>query len=305
MRFNLRQIEAFRAIMVTGSVSGASRLLAVSQPAISRLLAHTEDRLGLKLFERIMGRVQPTPEARRLYDQAEQVHQGVLRINHLVEELREHGIGAMHVVASPSVSQALVPEAIGRFRQRHPDTRIEFEILPIHDIVTKVGDSRVDLGISILPVEDPNIVCDPIMEGRLTVVLSPGHPLAQKSEISPDDLAPYPLISYGPQTPYGVNVERALSQGKSAVRVNTIVRFTSVACALVQAGAGVAIVDEFVIRGETWPHLTSRPLVPLTPVRVHLLTQRFKPLSRLAQTFVDIMHELTTNPIDATAYRET
>lgn len=173
MRFNLRQIEAFRAIMVTGSVSGASRLLAVSQPAISRLLAHTEDRLGLKLFERIMGRVQPTPEARRLYDQAEQVHQGVLRINHLAEELREHGIGAMHVVASPSVSQALVPEAIGRFRQRHPDTRIEFEILPIHDIVTKVGDSRVDLGISILPVEDPNIVCDPIMEGRLTVVLPP------------------------------------------------------------------------------------------------------------------------------------
>jgi DNA-binding transcriptional LysR family regulator len=53
------------------------------------------------------------------------------------------------------------------------------------------------------------------------------------------------------QTPYGVNVERALSQGKSAVRVNTIVRFTSVACALVQAGAGVAIVDEFVVRGET------------------------------------------------------
>lgn len=155
-----------------------------------------------------MGRVQPTPEARRLYDQAEQVHQGVLRINHLAEELREHGIGAMHVVASPSVSQALVPEAIGRFRQRHPNTRIEFEILPIHDIVTKVGDSRVDLRISILPVEDPNIVCDPIMEGRLTVVLSPGHPLAQKSEISPDDLAPYPLISHGPQTPYGVNVER-------------------------------------------------------------------------------------------------
>ena len=51
MRLNLRQIEVFRAIMITGSISGAARLLSVSQPAISRLLAYTEDRLALRLFE--------------------------------------------------------------------------------------------------------------------------------------------------------------------------------------------------------------------------------------------------------------
>ena len=93
MRFNLRQIEVFRAVMVTGSISGAARLLAVSQPAISRLLAYTEDRLGLKLFERIKGRVQPTPEARRLFAEVDQVHQGVLRVNNLAQELRERGTG--------------------------------------------------------------------------------------------------------------------------------------------------------------------------------------------------------------------
>ncbi|WP_160018317.1 LysR family transcriptional regulator, partial [Raoultella sp. 18093] len=64
---NLRQIEAFRAVMVTGSVSGAARLLHVSVPPISRLLSHTESRLGFALFERIKGRLHPTAEARRLY----------------------------------------------------------------------------------------------------------------------------------------------------------------------------------------------------------------------------------------------
>lgn len=64
MRINLRQIEVFRAIMMTGSISGAAKLLNVSQPAISRLISYTETRVGLVLFERIKGRLYPTPEAR-------------------------------------------------------------------------------------------------------------------------------------------------------------------------------------------------------------------------------------------------
>ena len=114
----LRQIEVIRAIMITGSISGAARLLSVSQPAISRLLAYTEDRLALRLFERVRGRVQPTPEARRLFQEVDQVHQGVVRVNELAEELRERGTGSVRIVASPSVGQALVPDAIARLRER-------------------------------------------------------------------------------------------------------------------------------------------------------------------------------------------
>ena len=96
MKLNLRQIEMFRAIMITGSVSGAARMLSVSQPAISRLLAYTEDRLKMRLFERVKGRVQPTPEARRLFAEVEDVHRGVLRINDLAQELQRRGTGALN-----------------------------------------------------------------------------------------------------------------------------------------------------------------------------------------------------------------
>ncbi|MBC7077924.1 MAG: LysR family transcriptional regulator, partial [Synergistales bacterium] len=68
---NLRQIEIFRAVMITGSISGASKLLFVSQPAVSRLLSHTELRMGLKLFERVKGRLYSTPEARSLFKEVE------------------------------------------------------------------------------------------------------------------------------------------------------------------------------------------------------------------------------------------
>jgi DNA-binding transcriptional LysR family regulator len=299
MRLNLRQIEVFRAIMVTGSVSGAARLLTVSQPAISRLLAYTEDRLGLKLFERVKGRVQPTPEARRLFAEVDQVHQGVLRVNDLAQELRERGTGAMHVVASPSVGQAFVPEAIGRFRQRFPDVRVEFEILTLQELVARVGANRVDLGLSVLPVDEPTISAAPIVEGRLTVICPRDHPLAALSHVESADLAPFSLIGYGPQTPYGLYVASALAASGTPARFNTVVRFTPVACSLVQAGAGVAIVDEFVTRGRTWPDIVSRPLVPHTPMRIHLLTSRLEPLSRVAKAFVTILRKLGADATQA------
>jgi glycolate oxidase len=65
---NLRQIEVFRAIMISGSLSEAGRLLFVSQPAVSRALAACENRLGFPLFDRVKGRLHATPEAKRLFD---------------------------------------------------------------------------------------------------------------------------------------------------------------------------------------------------------------------------------------------
>ena len=68
----LRQIEVFRAVMLTGTVSEAARLLHVSQPVVTRVLQHAEASLGFRLFDRQRGRLQPTPEAQALYGRSEE-----------------------------------------------------------------------------------------------------------------------------------------------------------------------------------------------------------------------------------------
>ena len=55
----LRHIEVFNAVMLTGSVSAAARLINVTQPAVSRILAHAELQLGFALFHRLKGRLVP------------------------------------------------------------------------------------------------------------------------------------------------------------------------------------------------------------------------------------------------------
>lgn len=292
MAMNLRQIEMFRAVMVTGSISGAARLLSVSQPAISRLLSYTEDRLGLTLFERVKGRVQPTPEARQLFAEAELVHQGVTRVNDMAEELRRGSAGSIRLLASPSVGHMLVPKAIGRFRQSHPDVRVDFEILTLAELIARIASHRADLAVTSMAVEDPSVKATQIAEGRLRVIFPEGHPLGSKRVVKPADLVPYPIIGYGSQTPYGMVVNRALGATPKPIRFNAQVRFTPNACSLVQAGGGIAIVDDFVLVDNAWPNIRSRPLVPKTTTRPHLLSSRVEPLSRIARSFVQGLMEL-------------
>ena len=100
MALNLRQIEVFRAVMITGSIRGASELLFVSQPAVSRLLAHTELRVGFALFQRVKGRLYATPEAKKLFREVESVYAGVQRVNQLARDLGEHREGILNVAVS-------------------------------------------------------------------------------------------------------------------------------------------------------------------------------------------------------------
>ena len=116
---NLRQIEVFRAIMMSGSISGAGRMLHVSQPAVSRVLALTESRLGYRLFDRVKSRLSPTAEARRLYAEVEQVYGGIQRVNDLAASLAQSGAGMLKIVASASFGQRLIPRALERLRSRN------------------------------------------------------------------------------------------------------------------------------------------------------------------------------------------
>lgn len=289
MRFNLRQIEVFRAIMVTGSISGAARMLSVSQPAISRLLSYTEDRLQMKLFERVKGRVQPTPEARRLFTEVEEVHDRILRINDLAQELRRHSTGSLHIISSPSIAQVFVPMVIGRFRQIYRDIFIELEILTLRELVERVRTGRADLGFTGMPVDDPTIVAERITEGRMSVICRHDHPLAAMAEVPISALVGHDVIGYHSQTPYGDIAARAITQSGVDIPFNTVVRFSPTACALVQAGTCVAIGDDFVIgwRG-AFPELVARPLSPAMPMFISALQSRLEPASRLALQFTKL-----------------
>jgi DNA-binding transcriptional LysR family regulator len=283
---NLRQIEVFRAIMITGSVSDAARLLHVSVPAVSRVLSHAESRLDFPLFERIRGRLHPTEEARHLYQEIEQVYRGVQRIDRLTHELAERRHGMLSIVTSPSIGHILIPLAMARFHKKYPGVRLHFRYLSYQLLKEHLLNRLSEIGVSILPVDHPNLTTAPIAKGRLLFICPPCHPLSAHASVTPRELGPYPLITYPPDTPFGAHIEQLFVKSDETLRVAMEVGSPQNACSLVDAGAGIALVDEFSL--QAWPKASFvvAPVSNSPAIIADLVYLRTEPLSSTATSFV-------------------
>ena len=287
MKLNLRQIEVFRAVMTTGSISGASQLLFVSQPAISRLLSHTEQRVEFPLFERIKGRLYATPEAKKLFHEVESVYQAVQRVNELAADLSKNRLGILNIVSSPSVGQMLIPEALALFRVSHPDVKLTFQCLGHAYLKERVLSRQADLGVIITAMEHPNLDVTPLCQNRLVCVLPYNHELTRRATLTLADLRPYPLISYEKETPFGIMVSALYKKHDEALVPAIEVGSPQNAASLVHMGAGVALIDEFSVR--CWSsnsQLVVRPLADAPVFQANLVHTRFEPVSQLTQAFI-------------------
>lgn len=292
MKLNLRQIEVFRAIMLSGSISGASKLLFVSQPAVSRLIAYTEQRLGLMLFQRIKGRLYPTPEAHRLFVEVTALYQNVQRVNEVADNLVESREGQLRLSCSPSLGQSLLPRAIAQFRRRYPQMRIVLQTQIPATLQQALLTQQVELGVAYMPVEHPSLASQPLYENKIVAVLPKGHPLAAQGQVEIRDLVMEPLIGYSADIPFGMLINRLFGDEDSRPEPLIEVQQAHVACALVQAGAGVALVDEITVAGPTWSKVVAVPIRGTVSAPVNVFHLQLQPLSRPALAFINVLHNL-------------
>ena len=292
MKLNLRQIEVFRAIMLSGSISGASKLLYVSQPAVSRLISYTEQRLGLLLFQRIKGRLYPTPEARRLFEEVGAVYQSVQRVNEVAENLAENRIGQLRIASSPNLGQSLMPRAVAIFCARYPEVRIVLHTLIPSVMLQSLLTHEVELGVTYMPVTHPSLAVRPLYKNRIMAVVPLDHRLAGRAEITTEDLAGDRFVGYSSDIPFGQLVQQMFGNEEQRPQPRIEVQQAHVACAMVQAGVGVALVDEITISGPIWSKVVAIPVVPVASAPVNVYHIELEPLSRLAQEFIAILESL-------------
>lgn len=291
MRFKLRQMEAFRAVMLTGSMNGAARLLYISQPAVSRLIAHTEQTLCLQLFERAQGRLTPTVEAHLLFEEIQPLFEEALRIDDFARDLATNPEGALRFCCSPSLGLNFVPPVLGRYIAQFPHVRLKFHTTLLANMADELLANKVELALSVLPLEHPNIVGETVAQGRMVCILPHGHELQKHQGIDLQQITAFPLISYPRNIPFGHIVSQAFDKRGLPWKVAMEVVRADSACALVREGLGVAIVDEYSVSGSGWPGVVIRPLLDHIPLTLSLLRSRFvRPVSH-TQTLARMIRE--------------
>src|SRR5436853_7818507 len=119
-RINPRQIEAFRALMLTASTTRAAQVMNVTQPAVSRLVRDLQAALELTLFERQGTRLTPTNEALALYAEVERSYVGLERIAQAAREIRGRRAGALRIAAMPALCSGFLPRFAGHYLMQRP-----------------------------------------------------------------------------------------------------------------------------------------------------------------------------------------
>lgn len=279
---NARQIELFRAILRDGSLTAAANSLAISQPAASKLLHHLEDQLGYALFQRIGGRLVPTPEAHLLYDDADRVFRQIEVLRDLARSVGERKVGLLRIGASLPVIWSVLPQVLTDFRAQHPTVKVHLHSLTAKEITESLRCGNLDLGLTLSPILAPTVRTETLIAVDVAVLLPEGHPLTGFDSLGPAELQGQPLISYGSHAVIGPALDDAFHQAGLTRTVTIQVATSVVAAPLVAAGLGVALVDGLT----DWPGLIRRPFRPRVAMALTVSTDSARPLSRLARPFL-------------------
>jgi DNA-binding transcriptional LysR family regulator len=294
---NIRQLEAFHMTIETGSVTLAGERLGISQPAVSKLLRSFSETCGFLLFTRSGGRLVPTLEARMLAAEVDRMFAGTKRIARLAEAVRNREWGEVTIAAPAALATRYLTQALSPFLAEQPDIYLTLQSRNSPRIGELVAAGQVDIGLSVLPFEQPNVHSEIVMRFSMVCVLPAAHKLAEKQVIEIDDLRNESFVSLPRDDCSLMTVDRAFQMRGVQKRNRIEVPLSETACSLVANGVGISIVPPFVGLDYPEDRLVRRALLPETLMDIWLLTPAGRPPSLAAQKLVEFIRA-AVSPFD-------
>lgn len=241
-RITLRHLEAFRAIMVRKTVTGAAEMLEVTQPVVTRLISDLEERIAIPLFTRKKGRLLPTAEAALLVKDVEQSLMSIERIANAASNIKALKMGYLEIAAAPSMALTFLPRAIASFTREHPDTLISLHMHSSATVLDMVQRDRCDLGFAMFSSQATRYSnSETLVSAKMVAVVPVDHRLSNRKVLHPEDFEGEHFISSMPLMESRKKID-SLMQGVRR-RMNTECQVSSGVLKLAEAGAGLSIID--------------------------------------------------------------
>ena len=292
----VRQLEMLCAVVDLGTTSGAAESLGVSQPAVSNMIKHIEDQVGIPLFRREKGRLAPTPEALHITQEAQYLFAQQKRMDRIVKQLRGGSVGQLNVIATPSIGDVLLPGLVTQFMKERPQLRPSIELGSVDEVIQHLISGRSELGFSITPPRHPSLSVQPLAEGKMVCAVPKGHDLEHARTVTISDLNHVKHISYANSTPLGQMIDQAYSREGLERRFDCEVRHTSTALQMVAAGAGVALVDSFAVLDASRDDIVVRPVDSHLSVKLYGISSKLFPTSQMVGSFQQFIRESLMSP---------
>ncbi|HHF2902432.1 TPA: LysR family transcriptional regulator [Vibrio diabolicus] len=289
---NLRQLEVFYAIMQAGTVSGAARLLHVSQPNVTRVLAHTEQQLGFALFERVKGRLVPTQEAKALLPEAEKVYQQLGQFRSLTNKVKQ-GTQHLRIGAPPVLAAHLLAPTVALLSKEHG---ISFELLTANrdELCSGLLKHELDVAIAFGEETPPALMGHVLLKENLALNAPKSAAIPAEKTVILEELISHdlPIIGLDSRDPLGLLLHQTLSARDEHYQHAITVRSYSAAAELVKHQAGFAIVDPWTAKQYRQDDAVSvHALEPNMSFSVSILFAEHTPQSIATKQFITALKQ--------------
>ncbi|RQH08945.1 LysR substrate-binding domain-containing protein [Paraburkholderia dinghuensis] len=281
----IRQVEAFRAVMQQRSVTRAAESLGVSQPAVSRLLADFEASVGFALFARRQGRLVPTAEAHVLNEEVERAFIGLERVAQAAGQIRERRRGALRIAGTFDLAADFLPRVIALFAREHDGVDVSLLALEPAAVVEHVGAQRCDLGFVVPLIAHPQVRLEALGQWPMRCIVPRGHRLARKRIVTAADCAGEAFVSFLKLSEPRTKIDRIFADSGVTRQMGVEAALAQSIVALVEAGAGIALVDPLSAAGAAARVVVKR-FSPVLPETVHVARLAEQSQSMVADAFV-------------------
>ena len=284
---DLRQLEAFAAVMSAGSVTAAGKMLGRSQPSVTRVIQELEQELGFALFERSGPKVTPTHKAFMMYGEVESALLGIRNIRQRAEHIAQAENHQIKLVAISALAAGLLPMALSRLPDALRPQQIQLQSMSPENVVQAVLSKTMDLGAVSLPLEHRGLDIHWIGEAPCVAVLAVDSPLAAHDVLSMAQLAEQTLVTMANPYRFRRRIDKAFSDagGKAPRMLDT--NTSLIAMQMARVGLGVALVDPFTAIGVPLEGVVVRPIACNIPFFFGLISAFASPLSDVARALID------------------
>lgn len=297
---NLKQMSAFREVMLTGSVSEAARNLNRTQPSISHMISGLEDELGMRLFERQRGRLHPVPEAQYLFKECIDVLNRISSVSQNMQRMKAMESGELKIVSMPGPATVILPELICQHLGAKPEVKATLLSRSSDAVQQLVGSQQFDLGIA---DHDPARTIEASLVSAETFLFNcicaipAGDALAELSVITPADLTGKPMATLFTEHRSHLLTRRAFEAEGQSLNVRFVGQFFHPLLTYVEQEFACAIIDP--LTAESWlsrsakrESIVFRPFEPAIEFGIDLLTPAYRPASILAASFAERLIEV-------------
>lgn len=297
----LRYIELFHAVLTTGSLTGAANLLNISQPAASKALQQAENQLGFTLFSRVRGRLHPTDQALLLRPRVEKIIRDLHDLQRLTTNFARPESHPLRVTCTPTLAQALVPDATTLLRKAYPAAVAELSTRHSVEMCESLILRETDIGLTLHHASHSELRHESLCQGRVMVIAPPDHWSAAELEqpLPVAALAGQPMVGIAVHDALGNMLQSHLMHVDPPPQISVWVQTYQLACALVAQGAGLALVDPFTASQGDMQAVQTRPLMLELDVVLYAVYRVDSPLTPVQEHFIKLVRQLAQQTLTA------